>query len=354
MASRTALVLVNGVIGKLREERVSALPSSGDPTETLLEFVNDAMSDVLESRTWTFDVYDDGKFIFPAATTGDSATTTANSTSMTVPDSESPTNGDTEGPINHFVGPYRTKLRITDDTNFTNTYFNVRKVEDAGGGSMTFTLSNEFPGDTDAGSAAWETVCYEHVLPSTARKLIWASHQENPVALVGEQRNFEFDAMYPLPPRYQTSRPCLYVTGRSIQNTWTDDATYASLITGAADTTGIGVAIWPVPSSKVIIDYAYVKQHSRLTDDSDTISGVPERILDLIEWKATVKGLYSLMQNDPAHARVLDARVEADIAKFHASHNPGPLVRRVPRPFGSAGAPSRLRGRYLEWEVPAP
>lgn len=140
------------------------------------------------------------------------------------------------------------------------------------------------------------------------------------------------------------------MSGRSMQNTWSDDATASG--SGIADTTSFGIRVFPVPTSRTVIDYAYVKRHARLSDGTDTVSGVPDHVLDLIEWKATVKSLYSLKESDPAHARALDAKIDRDIQRAHGATDPTPTVRHVPIPFG--GRRGFFHDRHLDEEVPTP
>lgn len=345
MASRTALALVQGVMGKLRDERVSAFPSPiAEPTETILDLVNNAKEEVLEDRVWSFDIYDDKKFVFLAKQSGTGGFATDASTTFLIQLGSFT--------LDLFVGtvtPIRLRI-VCSNGDTPNTSYIVRKAVIAAG--ITLTLASEYMGGDDAGSAEWETHCNEALLPSDVRKLVWASHQETPLALRGMPDFFHFDARFPRPQDHASDQPSLYVSGRSFQNTWSDDATVSSS-SGAADTTAFGIQIFPVPVTRQVIDYAYVKRHSRLSDGSDTVSGVPDRVLDLIEWKACVHALYSQKDSDYVHARNLDSKVERDIRRAHGAISPTPSVRQVPVPFGSTRR-SYFHRRYLDEEVPTP
>lgn len=344
MASRTALALVQGVMRKLRDEVVSAFPSPlSDPTAVTLDLVNEAKEEILEDRVWGFDIYDDKKLVFLAKQSGSTATTTDANTQILIPQGAFT--------IDQFVGettPVRLRIQVTNGST-PNTTYPVRKAVIALT-NLRLTLASEYMGGTDSGSAEWETYCYEAVYPSTVRKIVGAWQQETPLTLRGDPGLLHFDNRFPRPQDHTSSQQELYVSGRSMQNTWSDDATASG--TGIADTTGFGLRVFPVPTTRTVIDYAYVKRHARLADDADTIAGVPDRVLDLIEWKACVKALYSLKDSDAAHGRMLDAKIEREVRMAHSATDPTPNVRHVPVPFG--GGRHHFHRRHLDEEVPSP
>ena len=323
----TALDLVNDVRGWLREERVGALPAStdftADPASTeILACINHASREILEDHRWPFRARYDGKIRWPApisslvVTNLDKATTAMTFTAGTSA-AATAFNFDTQD------AEPALQILLTSDSNFGSTSYRLSAFNYSGGSG---TLVNPWAGTDDPTTG--KVFPTEFVLLDTERVVTSVRHQERPLKLWGLDKDQRMDALYPRPSITFSENPELYYVLSGMQATGDS----------AIGNTGLGLGVWPIPSSDVVIDYSYeARTSAALSAATDTITGVPEQVLDLIKLKAYALALATDIQNDPKRALLVERLVEMRIPRVKRSLDMDRNRRRPLNAFGRRG-----------------
>jgi hypothetical protein len=105
--------------------------------------------------------------------------------------------------------------------------------------------------------------------------------------------------------------------------------------------------IWPAPIEETLLDLDVVWEHDVLSDDEDELSGVPERITDLIVLRSAVDGLLGQVVADVDRGRALAQRYEIELGRAVNSDQADPNRRRIPIAFGDN---ANLRDPNYRWE----
>jgi hypothetical protein len=122
----------------------------------------------------------------------------------------------------------------------------------------------------------------------------------------------EFYKAYPTPHEYLDDSPDFVVVGGSGVTTY--DAGAAS-----AGTRGLVMRIFPVPSADGWLNYSYIYQQPLLTSITDELTGVPERILQLIVDLAYARSMQTGVGGEPTTGIALEQRTLREIARKYAA-----------------------------------
>lgn len=327
--------MVNDLRAKARSgEVLTTIASTDEESAMMVRTLNRAARTVLESHQWPFDVRDDGHVLF------DAPFTISDATGSTVLKDNTNVSWASQADYAEIVArlhgdPWR--LLFTDAATYPNTSYRVLNASGIAfsGGTVSLLIS---PGYLDATTNVEPDLYFfqnEALLPTTVRRVLSVRHQERPLQLDFVERHVAFDRA--VPRQFdRTGQPEWVYVGGSVTSTYdTDQAT--------AGTTGIGMMVWPLPNERTKLDYSYVYRHPELVNATDTLAGVPDRIVDLIVDRAWLYMLTSNAESDPALANQVRADWDAEYAEAKRQMRTDPLRRRIPhRGF--------RRSPWAEWD----
>lgn len=338
----TLLTMVNDLRILLREEQITAISATDDLTQALIPLINKASKSVLESRTWNFDKRTDGVAVFLHRQTGTELFTYVASTAVRV-EKAALTVGWLSDRITYF--------RVTNDADGPDLTYQVVSAETITIWPATdvyeLTLNFIYSGEAliHVTDATWELFSPDMVLPTTVRKVLSVRDEEQPLQLVFSERDLMWDREE---PRILDSDglPQVVMVGGTGTNTYNAD-------TETAGDTGMVMSIRPPPETQTPIYYSYVYSHPAMTVATDTLSGVPDRIVSLIVDKAFYYCLTGNIEADPVRAPQVMKQYRIDLELAGREDRVTPNRRRILRPVGSylgRHPNSRWAGR----EVPSP
>jgi hypothetical protein len=321
MPSVTALQMVNRCLRRLRKNII------GDSTTftsregiDLLEFVNEAKDDVLETRIWDFDRRQDTLTVYPR---------------IDFPGNEDPVTTSLIL-INGLVGGAATgggaptvnedsivRVVATDDSAFPDTSFRLSGASEAD--PSVLVLPSVWEGGT---TSTGYLFIAEYFIPKYAlanetgskyRQILSATHQERELQLVQADRDVSFDGFVQrLHESIGTDPTTMMVGGKGT----------ATTPSGSGGTVGDLMVIWPVPSSIVHLDYTAVLRHPKLVIPEDTLVDVERQIEDVIVSLAT-----ALWMQGPGRAAqegvLLERRTRSRIEDLWHGTRKAPLKRNV-------------------------
>lgn len=322
MPTTTALVLVQRVARRLRKGAVSDF--SGDLGAVLLDLVNSAQREVLETAEWDFLTRHDGELVVVPRTeyTG-TFTATINSATVT-----------NVGQSNHstYYGAFRSRLVLTEHTTHGNTSFAITTATHPAADDV-YTLETAFPGASGSGLNGTIFVI-DYQLPTTVRDVLSVRHEDDDIKVSFADRTETFDRYIPSAHLEDSDSPDLVIVGGSVEAT----------VTTGTPTTKLGLMVWPIPTVAYVLSYSYRYLHPGHSATTDTLDA-PDFIADLIVDKACALAYRSAVANDPEMADSL----ESDIARRfqrHLTHNsPQPQRRRILRSHDQAAGPSLFQHR---------
>jgi len=323
--------MVNRVLGLLRQPRVTSLVSPSTVTTETMDLVNRSARTVLEQRNWSFLGRDMGLRIFSTRTgigTGVSATT-----SLVIPPGAISI-GDLTNGVTRF------HVVVTSDPLVPHLLIPISTALVFVGNVLNFEAA--VPDITANGACSWALHGNVGVFAPTVGRILHVYDEERPLRLAFGDRydlhRFEADWAR------STGDPEVIFVGGSAAPTG---------LFPAVGTVGSQFLVWPPPSQNRVLWIDYLFRHASLANDSDTLTGVPEHVSDLMVLLAAVEGLYGTIANDPARGVRLEAMYERGLARAMHSDDPQVFKRRIPRPFGSG----RRGDPWADWEsrqVPVP
>ena len=297
----TALALVNRMRAKRRDATSSIIT---DKTGVAyLDFLNAAITTVLEERTWRFQQRSDGILKTIAKTTGTLGFFTNGDTYVSVQGTST----------TQVSGSFKLRIVGTDDANYGNTNFGVASAINAGPpppNNLLMYLDTAWPG-TSTGAGTVDLFSYEYQLPSTVRSVTGVVHQENPIALMFEDEQYTFDRLVPTPHDNISDQPQFVMVGGEVQSTAT------SLL--ATGTYATAIKVYPVPNSVLVLNYSYIYRQPILTVATDELNRVPPVVEDLIVDLATARVITSL-EKDIQTGLPFEARVMTNIDRIHRNN----------------------------------
>jgi hypothetical protein len=284
----SALTLVNRVGRLFREEDAAAL------TETfasqILDLVNEAKREILESMSWQFDQRHDGVVTTAAPITGTATSVSGTAvvlsgitTSQIVPSASTASVA---------------RIVFTADTAFGDTAFRIVSSADSGG-VANLVLATSFPGTVSA-STAVSIVFDEQVLPSTVRAVLSVKHQEGDIELRHLTRNL-LDSVRQRPHESTSNAPTVATVGGTGESTYNSSS-------ASNGTRGTLFTVNPVSSEKLTFDYSYYYRHPDLSASQDLVN-VDPAVEDLIVRLAYARGMQSGIGNEPEVGVALETEI---------------------------------------------
>jgi hypothetical protein len=257
--------MVNRVRRKLKWEDVSSFSATDDLTNVLIDCVNEAKRDVLENYEWDFDIRSDGIFKTVAARTHTNAVTITNGgTTATVVGGTF--FGDYDG------GDLRMRIRLTEDPTYGDTAFIVTGSNTSGGNDV-YTLETSWPGATaSGGSGSAELLVSEYIMPTTVRDVLSVMVEDVNVYVEFVDKAETIDQQLTNPFLTQSTQPEICYVGGS---------TTPTVLTGNTATPGLGIWLYPVPSSVYLVRYTYRYRHPAMSATTDVLQ-VPDHVVDHI------------------------------------------------------------------------
>jgi len=340
MAERTLLQMVNSVRQKLRGgDPLTSLPSGDSEVDTAVGLINDAASDILGRRKWSFLNRDDGRAVFPPKFTGTGMELdrTVGGHTLKIP---SPT-GDQDRLMTENVVM---RFRSLEDSIIPNTSAAIATIVYSGiGPHYTVVTTEAWWGDevSDA-TSTWDMFAYEHVLPATVGQVLSVRHEETPLALEFEERYVRFDHAVPR-PQDSFAIPEVAVVGGLAATT--EDS-------GGTQRYGVRMAVWPIPSAQTMLRYSYTYVPAALSAGTDVLTGVYENVVRLIEWRAVELAMAST-EKDPEQYAPITRVVAQMYAAAIESDKRAPARRLIPRSFGT-GSVGSYRSRWADQTVTDP
>jgi hypothetical protein len=295
----------------MREEDASAL------TETfasqVLDLVNEAKRDVLESKNWNFDERHDGVVTTVAPITGTATSVSGTSvvlsgitTSQIVPSASTASVA---------------RIIFTADTAFGDTAYRIASSVDALG-VANLTLAERFQGTVSA-STAVTIVFDDQVLPSTVRAVTGVRHQEGDLELFHLTRNL-LNYVRRRPHESDTDSPTTVTVGG------TGESTYNS---GSASngTRGTLFTVNPISSQKLSFNYSYYYRHPDLSASQDLVN-VDSAVEDCIVRLAYARAMQSGIGNEPEVGMAIERDVMRRVDDLYSGLRRDPLNRIVITP----------------------
>lgn len=350
----TLLASVNRLRRMLREDTVTATSSSDLLDQTIIDALNTAADEHLNTFEWSFLLRHDAQVWFPGLreeSTGCSPT--FNSTTLPLNDGS---NSWDAADVQNFTfkatqeGRLLARVRVTGGAGsgtYDDTPDSAYPVDELyGTGAFNATLRNPFRGDTASSAAAgFQIFTHEYALPDTVRTVVSVRHQETPIRLEFMDKGESFDRVVPRVTDRTAAQPEVAYVGGLITGT----------AIGTADNgTGMGLMIWPVPSSDVLIDYSYVYRFAELSTDAATWTGVPLEHTRLIESMAFEKLLDSNVEDDPGRASRIRTRNEMVRRRLLDADVRSPVRRVTPELGSGTRTTANPRRRWSAQTVPSP
>jgi hypothetical protein len=329
----TYLEMVNRTLELLRFDAVSAIAGAADPVTLVSNIVNRSARTILEHRIWSFLVRDTIAQ-FHASATGTSASILSDG-SMALPaaDLASTSFGDTH---THWY------FNAPDDPDFGETFFGIESFRVLGGSyAPTFDVFGVNSPLSADGSANYKLIGNVRSFPDNVRQILSARYQQNPIEVWQDSRA-DFGAAFP--DWHDTEgEPEVIVIGGTVS------PTFNTTISGGQPTQtqvfGPRMLLWPVPNIEVFLDLEVVWRHDALSAETDSLSGVPDHICDLIVLRSAVDGLLGQVVADERRGLALAQRYEIELGRAVAQDQSDPMRRRVPTPFG-VGSSGSSRARW--------
>jgi hypothetical protein len=326
--------MVNNLFLNLRDDQVT---SFGDTDRVLAakKLINEATREVVDGHRWSFTVRDDALLYFPPTLTDTDAVVFNDSTTgllaIVPPPSMSP-----------YTGSYRSKLMVTSDSSVGNTSYPISDIETAA--YLPFTLKDKYQGALDA-AADFTLYAHEMVLPTSVKQVLSVRNEEEPVRIEPVEKHIEFDTLVPRVTDTFHDRPYVVYVGGTLETT---------SLNSVGKVYQMGVMVWPPPDSGLTLKYSYVRRADTLSDETDVLQGVPDDIVDIIEWVAFQKALMGNMEDDPKRGTTLLTQNEYRIKQAQARDRPAVLRRRYMLPFGSGRSVGHPNARWETREISAP
>ena len=327
MPTTTALVAVNRVWRMLRHPDVTAFTDTLSPA--VLDAVNAAMHEVLETAEWSFLARHDGELSVVPRTqyTASFLVTNGSATISNVGQVDDAT----------YRGSFRTRLVVTGSPTHGQTSFAVAST-DRPGISDRYHCDTTWPGASNDISTLYDGTVYvvDYQLPTTVRDVLSVRHEEDEVKVQFIDRTETFDTYIPTAHLEDSDSPDLVIVGGQVTSTFEYGVGSASR--------ALGLMVWPLPTEAYVLSYSYRYLQPDLSATTDTIDA-PNSIVDLIVDKATARMYRSAVSNDPDMAE----RIEADVARRYQrllhQDSPMPQRRQVLRSHDFATGPSQFGSR---------
>ncbi len=351
------LAMVNRMREHLRSaDALTSLPTSDFETDTHVAMINGAAHDVLEGQDWSFDAVDDGVAFFYAPYTGTNLDTTFTgqvtgevqidqTTASTIPVNVTGTNISANGGSAGSPTGTVSRLVIEEDTKFPNFSYRVVNIDDDASSDLYDLMLEPFNrGDAfAAGGGNWTLYSNQAVVPQTAvRSLLEIRNEETPLSLEFINHIHELRKFVPR-DQLMISRPELVVFGGHVASTTTASAT---------PVTGHALTVWPVPESDTMLRYSYMRNHAELSSGSDTYAGLPDRMFDIIVWRA-VQLAFSTIQRNSQQAQAAGAIFSQKLGAAIEADEKMPGRHRNMRTW-DAGRSGGVKSRWGTSQVPLP
>ena len=336
----TALSLVNWL---LRQHRLDEVSSFGSVVvSSLLDLINEAKRDVLESYAWKFDERSDVILrTLPSATTT-TGTVINGSTTFSIPSFTGNWIGKSSPERVDGVVAY---VAVTDDATYGSTAFRVVSAS-VSGTTLSGTLETAWPGTTATGGTGSLTFYgLEYALPATVRGIISVRDQERTLQLYQAMGQQEFERIIPRPMDHIGGDPAVaVVSGIRAFTHLTGDATNTGAFSSTAD---FSLAVYPIPGDFRILNVTYLYRHPELEATTDALSGVPMTVVDKIRWNAYYRSLISGFGNEPEVGMRGLQRLREETARIYSAAAADPFRRRPVRSLDDKGNQKFFGGRIL-------
>lgn len=307
MSATTYLQMVNRVRRRGRHPDLAAVAS--DSLGVVVgDLLNESKREVLEGRQWDFDVRHDQPLKVLGVNSYTTGVVFADSTNVTIiGENDAALYGGSE-----FVA----KMVVTEDSTYGQTPFRI--VSSLVGANDFYTTDTAWPGTTQS---ALDISIYanEYVLPATVGDVLGVKFNEADLRVSFVDKLSDLDAVYPRLLDTSSSQPDHVYVGGSSTPTYVTNGTVPS--------PGTGFWIYPAPSTDYILHYSYRYRHPDLSGDTDTLSGVPEHIVDLIVERTFTKALATKVFNDPKLSKVNDDSSRRRLAEAHTQDRSDPNRR---------------------------
>jgi hypothetical protein len=319
-----ALTIVERVARRLKLKQVSSF--TDDHAPTLLDFVNEAKREVLETAEWDFLTRHDGELVVVPRTAYEASFQVTNGSTLVT----------NVGQIDHatYRGDFRTRLVITGSASHPQTSFAVASVNHPTV-SDRYTLETPWPGTSETLINGMVYVV-DYQLPATVRDVLSVRHEETEIAVQFVDKTASFDRLIPSAHLDEQDSPDLVIVGGSVTSTFETGV-------GSA-TTATGLMVWPVPTVAYVLSYSYRYLHPDLSAETDVLD-VPPVLIDLLVDKAMGKAYRSAVANDPDMAERIEADVARRFQRLMIQNSPQPEARRVLQSHDANTGPSQFGSR---------
>lgn len=336
----TALQLINRIRRLHRFHDVSEFAANDRFTTVLLDLLNSAQREVLETETWDFDERHDGTLRpVPRWTITNGIGVTNQSSVITLLGSSNVSR--------YTVANALARLVVTDDSRYPNTAFRIRSWQ-ASGVDTIGLLAEPWPGVTD-GFATGFVVAYEYGLPDSRRSIYAARHEETPLFIEQVSSGDSFASQIPRFHENEDTPAEVLRVGGVIEPTLDSGS-------GGSAAFMTRVALWPVPTaespteeSNYQIEYDYTRARQDLTGVASTLDGVPVSVEDLIVDLAYARSHLAGVGSDPQLGSLLEKQVLARTERIRSGRRPGRgerhPIRSIEHASGSRRRPTSGWGR---------
>lgn len=315
------LQLVNQLRDLLREQRVSSVSSSNPDLLVQVGLINRAARTVLMRHPWSFLHRSDGTLFFPARVEGSgNFNQNQNFASLFL------STGSSGDAAKFTDGTVAAKVVVPGDSRFPNTSYRLTSLETSVFTQGTF--STLYRGD--GGTQDFTIYSNEARFPNTVSHIISIKNEEDvPIAFDTIPAFADFDRLFPQEALQFQEFPNEVAVGGQVVPT--------ALGVGSV-TAGIGIRFYPPNSSDLVLQYTYVRRPETLSDDTDSLTGVPDEIQDLIVQVAFETANRGNIEDDPDKADRLEISNERLFRELVDADRRDIGRRRVLQPFGVSRA----------------
>jgi len=299
--------------------------------------LNGAVADVLGEKRWKHDIRHDGSFNTVPTTDFTGGIVAGNAKTLLSDDLAAYVHPDVASAAYYYTGPIISRFEYTGDASLTTegrlegAVFRVESILETAGFAQ-LTMDNFWPGAGSFGAKGTMMVA-EYLLPETVKAVTSVRCQGVPITLDQIDPGASWDEAIPrMSDSYGDPLWC-GVGGY-------DYNTYESTKTGdiySQTEPRLRMILYPVPDTRIPIDYTYYYQHPQLTAKDDVLAGVPDDLIaDIIRF-AHADVIQTLEREVRDGIRVENsARGSTD--RKYASHDPQPAGRHIVKSWNGSGS----------------
>lgn len=327
MGSITALDLVNRVRTRLRVGQVGSIVDKN--SFGIVEFLNDAISDVVTTKDWKFDLRHDGLLLTKGISEELRMGLDAGVERALILETDPV---EIARLMDWTRGDCVTRMAIGRRNINTGHPYGERGFRMPwavfSSAIQYLSMNTRWPGDT--GTYFGNLFSCEYLLDESVRKVVNVYCEQEPVRIREIDPGATWYSLFG--NRSFSVGPVEWVGYGG-----TDVASYEAPSVqshGSPAARANRLIVYPIPEAEYCLRYSYYIKHPRLEEDTDSLYGVPEHVVDDIVRLAHAAAVSGFDRDVDGGMRLSDSAMEKSQEKYQSEH-PMPAMRRTMGSFSS-------------------